>query len=528
MRLVTAEDVKRLVHGENSVAVLDVREHGQYGEGHLLFASNCPYSALEIKAPNLVPDQGVELVICDDGDGVAMRAAEQLEALGYRLVSVLDGGAPAWQAAGYALFKGVNVPSKVLGELVEHACQTPTITADELERIRNRGEDTVLIDGRPASDFAKMTIPGARSIPNGEFLYRFNALAIGEKTPIVIHCAGRTRGLIGAQSLINAGVKNPVYALENGTQGWVLSGRDLLRGAEGEALPEPSDTQKNADKDMALSLARAHQVPVLPAQDLEAWKGKGAVAPYLLDVRSHAEFDERRVPASRHAPAVQLVQATDEWVAMRRARIALLDDNCVRSVSVAIWLRQMGHDAVVLDDAMQLAVTPKRLEQPSQIDVPFTPLPLISVSELMPNSDETLIIDVRASDAYREAHLPNSIWAIRPRMGTLVPRVENQVVFVSDCPRIAALAAAELQIHCDADMFLLDGGVEAWRSAGQELETYGRAPSKAESIDFLYFVHDRHSGNLEASRRYLAWETGLVNMLDAEDRQMFSVGGRGR
>ena len=42
-------------------------------------------------------------------------------------------------------------------------------------------------------------------------------------TEIIINCAGRTRSIIGAQTLIDFGIKNKVKALENGTQGWFLS-----------------------------------------------------------------------------------------------------------------------------------------------------------------------------------------------------------------------------------------------------------------------------------------------------------------
>jgi hypothetical protein len=40
----------------------------------------------------------------------------------------------------------------------------------------------------------------------------------------------------------------------------------------------------------------------------------------------------------------------------------------------------------------------------------------------------------------------------------------------------------------------------------------------------LFFVHDRHGGNREAMKQYLAWETGLIGQLDAHDRQSFRVG----
>jgi hypothetical protein len=49
------------------------------------------------------------------------------------------------------------------------------------------------------------------------------------------------------------------------------------------------------------------------------------------------------------------------------------------------------------------------------------------------------------------------------------------------------------------------------------------SPSREEAIDFLWFVHDRHDGNLEASRAYLAWEQGLIAQLDAQERAAFTL-----
>ncbi|WP_459655385.1 rhodanese-like domain-containing protein, partial [Achromobacter xylosoxidans] len=60
---------------------------------------------------------------------------------------------------------------------------------------------------------------------------RAHGLAPDPKTTIVVNCAGRTRSIIGAQTLINLGVPNPVYALENGTQGWYLADFELDHGA---------------------------------------------------------------------------------------------------------------------------------------------------------------------------------------------------------------------------------------------------------------------------------------------------------
>ncbi|HEX9685867.1 MAG TPA: rhodanese-like domain-containing protein, partial [Burkholderiales bacterium] len=222
IKSVTARQLKAMLRDGGEIAVLDVREAGQFGESHLLLATPLPYSRLELHAGALVPRTSTRVIVCDDGVlGVAGRAARRLGALGYTDVSVLDGGTRGWAAAGYGLFAGVNVPSKAFGELVEHACHTPRVTVRELARMRAAGEDVVILDGRPWAEYQKMSIPGGICCPNAELPYRLSGMVTNPKTRIVVNCAGRTRSIIGAQTLINFGIPNPVAALENGTQGWV-------------------------------------------------------------------------------------------------------------------------------------------------------------------------------------------------------------------------------------------------------------------------------------------------------------------
>ena len=229
---VDAPTLKAWLSDDREIALLDVREHGQYGIGHLFFAVPLPYSRFELGLSGLVPNRSVRLVLCDDGDGVAARAAARAAALGYTNVSVLEGGAPAWRAAGYTLYDGVNVPSKVFGELIEHARHTPRISAQDLEVMRERGDNFVIVDGRPWAEYRKMSIPGGICCPNGELVLRIRGIAPDPSTRIVVNCAGRTRSIIGAQTLIDFGIPNPVCALENGTQGWFLAGLELARNAD--------------------------------------------------------------------------------------------------------------------------------------------------------------------------------------------------------------------------------------------------------------------------------------------------------
>ena len=224
---ITPQQLKPRLTGTDEIAFLDVREHGQAGEGHPFFSVPLPYSELESRAESLLPCRSTELIVMDDGDGVAERAAQRLSALGYRRISELDGGAPGWAAAGYTLYKGVHVPSKTFGELLEHAENTPNVTADELRRWQQTGRALTLLDGRSPAEFRKMSLPAARSCPNAELGFRIRELVPDESTTVVINCAGRTRSILGVEGLRLLNVPNPVYALENGTQGWRLAGFDL-------------------------------------------------------------------------------------------------------------------------------------------------------------------------------------------------------------------------------------------------------------------------------------------------------------
>jgi rhodanese-related sulfurtransferase len=131
-KTITPNEAKADVHGGGEVAFLDVREHGQYGEGHPLFAVSCPYSELEHRVQRLVPVTNTPVLLLDEGDNIAERAARRLSTLGYVNLHIVAGGAPAWAAAGFTLFKGVNVPSKLLGELVEHVWHPRTVTPPDV------------------------------------------------------------------------------------------------------------------------------------------------------------------------------------------------------------------------------------------------------------------------------------------------------------------------------------------------------------------------------------------------------------
>jgi len=505
------------------IALIDVREHGQYGEGHPFFAVSLPYSRFELGLPALVPNAGARLVLCDSGDGVAERAAGRAEALGYGNVKVLSGGVGTWRDAGYTLYAGVHVPSKTFGELVEHHRRTPRVTAEALKAMRDADGDMVILDGRTFAEFQKMSIPGGISCPNGELALHIAALAPDPSTKIVVNCAGRTRSIIGAQTLIDFGVPNPVYALENGTQGWFLAGLQLDRGAtrRSSAAPAPADIE--ALHERARTLAAARGVAFVGVREVEGWLADPSRTTYLLDVRTPEEFAAGAVPGFAHAPGGQLVQATDQWIGTRGARVVLVDDEEVRAPMTAQWLRQLGHEACVLEGGI---VAARKLAGLRDTEAPRLQNPAaIAPSELAERLRDgaARLIDLRPSMSFREEHIAGAVWSIRPRIAGAVTDPALAVTLIADEPGVAALAALDLRDAGVRDVRLLTGGHEAARSAGLPVAATPDTPSDAECIDFLFFTHSRHEGNAEAARQYLAWEIALVDQLDAQERASFRL-----
>lgn len=518
---ISPQTLKSWLHDGQEIAVLDVREHGQYGESHLFYGTSLPYSRLEMQIFRMVPRRATRVVVYDSGEadtaGVATRAATQLHTLGYTAVHVLEGGTQAWKESGYVLFAGVNLPSKTFGELAERAYGTPHVSADVLAGMLENGEPVVVLDGRPVSEFRKMNIPTATCCPNGELAYRVRSLVPDETTPIVINCAGRTRSIIGAQTLINLGLSNPVFALENGTQGWFLNDHKLEHGGS-RRYNDGSGSPALLNK--AQRLAQRFEIPQVSADTVCHWAADPGRNLFLCDVRTPEEFSAGTLPGAQRTPGGQLLQAADQYVGVRGARIVLFDDDGVRALTVASWLWQMGHDVSVLKEGLQSGLDLAQTRNPAP---PL--LETVSPAEAwsLLQAGQATAIDLRPSQAYREGHVPGAQWSIRPHLAGHLVASAHPFVLVADEPELAAWCAGTDWPDGLAQPRLLAGGFQAWQQVNLPVEISLDAPANAECIDYLFFVHDRHDGNKDAARRYLAWETGLVAQLDAQELSAFRL-----
>src|ERR1700738_4710577 len=283
------------------LALLDVREERIFSESHLLFARSVPLSRLELRRARLVPRLATRIVLVDAADGLAERAADVLAEAGYTDLYILAGGIAAWEAAGYELFSGVNVPSKAFGECVEHESHTPSISAQELHDLMQSGTDMVVLDSRPYDEYSKVSIPTSVDVPGAELVLRVHDIAPKPDTLVVVNCAGRTRSIIGAQSLINAGVPNKVVALRNGTMGWSLAGRACESGKARRA-PQLSPAALAFAKSAADRVAGRFGIARIDGDTLIKFREDTARTLYLFDVRDPPEYAAGHVPGARSAP----------------------------------------------------------------------------------------------------------------------------------------------------------------------------------------------------------------------------------
>ena len=524
---IDAKALKARLHDGGEIALLDAREELPFGRRHLLMASCVPLSRLELLVDDLVPRRATRVVWCDDNEGLAARAAARMAALGYRNVALLDGGIAAWEAAGFRVYSGVHVPSKAFAEVVEHEAATPWISAEELKALIDRKADIAIYDSRSYEEYHNNSIPTAVSVPGAELVYRFADLMPSSATTVIVNCGGRTRSIIGAQSLINAGVANKVVSLKDGTMAWHLADFGVVHGAT-RRPPDVTPAGLQAAQQRAARVAARHDIARIDRRTLEAWRAEAAERSlYVLDVRTPEEYEAGHLRGARLAPGGQLVQETDSHMATWGARVVLVDDNGVRATMTASWLKQMGwRDVAVLVCGPGDGEWTTGRHGPRVLGLQDIAVPGIAATDLRDRlaADAVIAIDLDLSRRHVQGHIPGSWFAIRSRLrdglAKLLPG--RPIVLTSPDGALARLAAAELREAASVPVLALTGGTQGWVQAGLPLET-GMARAVDPADDVFLSPRDRGQNREDAMREYLTWEINLVRDMAMDDDHRFHV-----
>jgi len=357
-------------------------------------------------------------------------------------------------------------------------------------------------------------------VPGAELVLRIHDIAPKPETLVVVNCAGRTRSIIGAQSLINAGVPNKVVALRNGTMGWNLAGFTPDSGKDNRA-PDVSHGGLAWAKAAAEGVAGKLAIRSIDQSALARLRADESRTLYLFDVRDPAEYAAGHVAGALSAPGGQLVQATDQYAGTLGARIVCVDDKEARAVMTASWLRQMGWREVSVlvasGDEAGFPAGPVLGEAPKDAAIAA-----VALNDLLLRTDVT-VIDVSLSRRYQEAHIRGAWFAIRARLAQALGKIKpgGMVVLTSEDGVLAGLAAADARALMMAPVRYLAGGNAAWHAAGFPL-TRDDPRMADEPVDAWLKPYERPDGVKQAMADYLAWETDLLPRIARDGCAQFS------
>ena len=515
---VSPEALQNLLAGNTQFAFIDVREAGEYNTSHIPGSSWMSRRHLELQLPLTVPYKGTPVMLCDDDGRRVSLAAVTVERMGYRHVSVLDGGINRWVSRDYPTEWGSNVPSKDFGEKVEVVHHVPELEATELHERIERGDKLVILDTRTPEEYQRFCIPGGRSVPGGELALRITDITkdLAPDTTIIVNCAGRTRSIIGTRVLQRMGLKN-VYGLKNGTSGWLLAGYQLETGADRVTLAPPSPDGVAAAEAYAARLALEDGVRFLDIAALQAMLARRErETVYLIDVRTQEEYTAGHIPGFRWFPGGQAIQRSDDVAVVHNCPIVFACDRQARATLTASWYRQMGFHEVYAVDGGTTAWAARGLSletglaepSPFGLDTARSQVPLLSPQALQA-SQPPVTIFVETSQDFARGHTPGAHWVPRGwlelRIAEVAPTRETPVAVTCLDGRSATLAGATLKELGYQSVAVLDGGMAAWQKAGLPVEK-GLAGVMAPPNDVVLSGPERNFADM---MNYLRWEEAL-------------------
>ena len=514
--LVEAKTVKSWISDDKELAFIDVRETSQHTSGHPFFSISIPYSEFEINVEKFIPNKKVRIVLFDNNNGVSEIIYKKAKNLKYINIFILKDGVKGWIKSKFRLFDGINVPSKSFGELIEEKFNTPSITASQLSKKQKEKKDIVILDGRPFDEYNKMSIPGSVCCPNAEIPYRISELIKSSDTEIIINCAGRTRSIIGTQALINFGIKNKVYALENGTQGWFLNNFKLDYGKTKFLDKTPNNEKINELRNKVVNLLE-NNVEIIDFNQAQKLIDDKNFTTYIFDVRTNS-VKKNELSKLRNVPGGQLIQATDKYIGVLKSHIILFDDgDLVRAGMTALWLKKMNYHCYVVNESPERI---KNLNLRHEVNFKTKPINLIELDDLK-NLEDIHIFDVRNSVDYRNKRIKGSIWTNRLIIKKEVIQYKNSIVLVTDDLPKASLVANDIQ---EENPKLL---VQVYNWDETEVENFfeqidsTKITLDEKFIDYNFHTHLRHQGNKKHAKKYLKWEKSLIKNMDEEERDFF-------
>ena len=489
--------VKMLDDGEE-IAVIDVRDYGQYIQGHLWLASRIPYASIELQISRYVPRLDTRVVLIDKDQSLTGRAASSLQKMGYNNLYLLQGGQVDWENAGYPVIEGDYVLAHAFGLDIKRVLDTPSISAKALMQKMANKEKLITIDSRDPVDYLGSSLPGSINVPTADLVIRMPDIVADDTTQVVVHCGGMARGTLGAQTLIEANFPNPVMRLDDGTTGWALAGGKLPAGSK-NIEEQSSATASKFARNYNHDLAGRYKLTYLTALEIENWKAENRQRTgYLIDVRSHEKYLAGHYPGALNIPGGELVGMTIDHIATYHARLCLMDDADSACAEItASWLLRHGwEDVVILRNwaaSSELETGPEKtldLELPQPLFPPLDPNALQAL--LAADSGKVAIIDFSPSSEYEKQHIPGAHWCLRSSILQSLEVLDEdlQIVVVSLDDQLSQLIANDIEAATGRRSSVLSGGTGQWLEQGNPAES-GMSSALCERLDVALVPADQ-------------------------------------
>ncbi|MGH7935193.1 MAG: rhodanese-like domain-containing protein [Candidatus Binataceae bacterium] len=413
-----------------------------------------------------------------------------------------------------------------------------SMSAKALQGLMDSTALFALIDVREWGEFALGQILGARSVPRGQLEKYLPYLVPKRGVTVVLVCDDGRRSTRAAATAEGLGYSR-VAVLDGGLLAW--------KAADGETYGGWSLT----GKDYAEKLLVEENVPEISVAELHEWLKRDQKV-CILDSRPLAEYRASHLPGARSAPIGQLALEAAALVPDPQTPVVANCAGRTRGIIAAHLLRRLGisnpvfalkggtgawriagwgdelksgddapHPASDVDAVTHAEEAAARLAHEHKIGL----LTTAKLRALHDAGEPLYILDVRLADEYAAGHIPSSRFCsgtqIQFIVDALVGVPNATVVTVCDGRARATIAASTLKGMGYRNVFVLDGGVNAWIASGYPVELgppeevdYGQAPWLAGFLqDFppsLGAPRPLAVAGLEAARRH-------ASLISAED-----------
>ncbi len=527
--IISPSELKALFGSPKEFALLDVRGQGAFSEKNIFQATTLPLGQLELLLATALPRRDVKVVIVSgEHDELSARAARRMQSFGYSDMSILEGGVEAWERAGLPTYCGTHVRSKAFSEVLEEELHVPWIDFAELERQLQIGNPVAIFDSRSFPEYQRVTVPGAKSLAGAELVRHIHDQVPDPATLVIVTCGGRTRSIIGAQALINAGVANRVVSLKDGTMGLRRDALPLEAGASRRPVDPSADSLAWA-RGASSRIAERLRIRTLEPAEYAAWQRDPARTFYVFDVRTPEEYAAGHLAGSISAQGGQLVQEIDTYAPVWNARVVLVDDeHLIRARMTASWLLQMGCKEVVVralgDEPLELGPQPQKVWGLATTGG-ARHFPDLSVEDLAAGLERKsmTVVDLAPSPQYKAGHIPGAHFVTRARLAERLPQLPSRdtLVLTSEDGLIARLAAADLAAQGIAAS-VLAGGTRAWQAAGRPLSPGFECVNDV--IDDAWLPPPQRDGDVHvAITEYLEWEVALPKQVALDPSVKFHI-----